>query len=511
MIPVLDQLHDSYGVVGTGFFVGLKQLDKRSAIAMGQSLKLTSAQEVTGSSGVINQLYDDVEDEVVLFPSQDYGNGVMYFAVKRAKKLHLLTSERECFPIEECESKNIKLIGLPDRCRLSSRSLHAYLAGEMVTNSALLFAEISEYLKRFVILKDADCYSFLALWIMGTYIFRVFRYYPYIHLAGEKQSGKTLLMEIMSTIAFNGEISASATAAVLFRDVQSNQPTLFLDEVERLRTQDRERFGAVLEVLNTGYAKTGLVKRVGGKNFDTVHSFSTFSPKVFAGINGVHDVLADRAIPILMVRRLAEESVERYRETKVNLETHRRIRDELYVFALSYGPQIGEAYSSATDEIPGLEHLSNREYDIWSPIFAVAQCVDESTGKTECREALIRLSVKKLEERREFDESENMTSKVLRVLNTLVKDVKPMSVEGTKLTYLTEKVYQLFRHQGDCFEMRHKTTLTRRLRSVGVEVLVKNVRGRSHRVYVIDRLVQEDFTKRYLGTGTISPDDEDVV
>ena len=82
---------------------------------------------------------------------------------------------------------------------------------------------------------------------MGTYVFRIFRYFPYIHLHAEKASGKTTLMEILEKICFNGELSSDATGVSLFHEVHTNSSTLFLDESEDLREGQNSRQNAVAQ------------------------------------------------------------------------------------------------------------------------------------------------------------------------------------------------------------------------------------------------------------------------
>ena len=51
----------------------------------------------------------------------------------------------------------------------------------------------------------------LAIWIMGTYLQPIFDAYPYISLLGTRGSGKTKVLEIVSRLAFNAEMTSNAT------------------------------------------------------------------------------------------------------------------------------------------------------------------------------------------------------------------------------------------------------------------------------------------------------------
>lgn len=490
----------------TDFFIK----DRRTAEELRTLVRNAAPLQPEGKPNVLS-LLEDPREEVEVCPAQDYVNGTFNYAMRIHGKPYLVTSNKECFSFEECADRNLRLSsGQVDKFRFSPTGIRSFLSGGIELDPHTLYARIAGYIKRYIVFKDPDCFSFLSLWIMGTYIFRAFRYYPYVHLIGEKQSGKTLLMDILAPIAFNGELSTNATEAVLFRDVQNNQLTLFLDEVERFRGEDRERYGAVMDVLKTGFSKSGLVKRCGGKDKDKIHSFRTYSPKMLAGINEIDDVLRDRTIRIQMVRRLASEPAERYRENKETEDTHREIRDHLYTFGLTNGPEIADIYQNNLDDIDGVEHLSNREYDIWAPIILLANCVDVAGGNGSVTETAIRFSTKKISEHRKDDSSDNTTSKLLVALNAMVQEVTPVKEDGNTLTFDTESAFQFFKSQDEFSWLEGKTWLTRHLRSVEVSKGNQKIAGKTARVYIIDKLKLKDFTERYVGREGTSPLGESV-
>lgn len=493
---------DIYGGAGrkemkdiTDFFV--KQ--RRTADALRSIISNSSVvdQHTTQKSQVL-QLLESQCYEIEVCPAQDYVNGVFYYAVQITGKPYLVTSNRECFSFAECAEHGVRLRrGEVDKFRFSIGGLRSFLQGEPEVNPQKIFEKTAAYIRRYIVFKDPDCFAFLTLWIMGTYVFRAFRYYPYIHLIGEKQSGKTLLMDILAPIAFNGELSTNATEAVLFRDIQNNQLTLFLDEVERFRSEDRERYGAVMDILKSGYSRSGLVKRCGGKDKDKIHSFLTYSPKVLAGINEIDDVLRDRTIRIQMLRRLPSEPVERYRENKASEEIHCEIRDDLYKFGLTSGPKIAGIYQNNLDDIDGLEHLSNREYDIWAPIVLLANCVSAARENRDLIDMAIRFSKRKISEHGTDDISDNTTSKLLVGLNAVVQEVTPIKEDQNTLTYDTESVFKFFKSLDEFSWLEKKPWLTRNLRRVDVQKGTQKVIGKATRVYVVDKRKLRDLTERY--------------
>ncbi len=455
-------------------------------------------------NGIPSTLYSALIHEstmVTVNSAQDFVDGVFYYAVKIEDKLHLLNSERKLIPSKKQSDYGIRLSASEvDMCRFSSKGILEFLEAKKEVNPFELFGEIKKYVQRFILLKDIDAYSFLALWAMGTYVFRVFRYFPYVHLNGEKQTGKTLLMEILAPLCFNGQLSINSTEAVLFRDVQNNSLTLFLDEVEKFRNDDRERYGAVMDVLKTGFSKSGLVKRCGGRNRDKIHSFSTYSPKMLAGINDIEEVLRDRTIRIRMVRRLESEPVERYAESRATQELQNRIRDKLYIFGLTYGKQIAEIYSENMDSIVGLEHLNNRAFDVWAPIILLANVVDVARGDSAAKvtDAIKRFSKKRNEERSDEDGSDNNTVKLLMVLNQFVEEVNPVKIEGNVRYFDTGETFGYFCKQEEFSWLSSKTLLTRNMKKLEISPKVCKVAGKSTKLYKVDLDKLRDYSLRYI-------------
>jgi hypothetical protein len=366
----------------------------------------------------------------------------------------------------------------------------------------VIFRRVREYIKRFIILKDENAYDFLALWAMGTYLFRVFMYYPYILLQGEKQCGKSLLMEVLAAICFNGESSVNTTEAVLFRDVHNNSLTMFVDEAENLRRQDKDQNGGIMSVLKSGFYCGGQVKRCGGRNMDKIMRFNCYSPKALAGIQGVDDVLQDRMIKIRMVRRLKQEPVDRYIRSPMIEEMQISIRESLYLFGLNWAREIARQYTDQIEKIEGLSHLRDREMDIWSPIIVLANVIDAQRADEPrtLTEAIVAYSKKKVSERTLDNERENDTVLMVTVLNRMLEERTPTTTHGDILEYRTDDAFDFF-HLSDEFSwLESKSKLTRLLAKVEVSTQRVRIDGKQVGVYVIQRELLKDYTARFIAS-----------
>ncbi|MBP7088993.1 MAG: DUF3631 domain-containing protein [Candidatus Omnitrophica bacterium] len=441
------------------------------------------------------------EANKVIHPAQDYNDGLMSFSVKVKDEIFLLVSDKRLFNLNDAVKEGFILkYDTVDLTRFSAKGIGFFLEGKYEINIQELYQKIYGYIKRFICFPDEAYLTYATLWVMGTYVFMLFRYYPYVWLNAEKGSGKTLLMEILSSIAFNAELITNPTESVIFRDISNNLITMFIDEVEQLRKRDKDTYGSVISLLNAGFNKAGVVKRTEStsKGSFVVKAYTAYSPKMFAGINEIDDILQDRTVRIPLLRKKDNETVQRYKETPEIIELQRSIRDDLYVFALTYAKEIAENYHKLDPEIlKNMSHLNNRELDIWEPIFLLANLVDtysHNKNLTTAMEALIR---KSLEEKQSDNISQNETYKLLTVLKAMLDELTPLN-DGTETkVFEAARVLEYFKATED-FDWIEKTNLlTRRLKRVKVVSEQRRLDFEKKRVYIVNLKDFADLCERF--------------
>lgn len=234
-----------------------------------------------------------------------------------------------------------------------------------------LLDELDGLIRRYVKLPNLALAILLAVWIAGTYTFDRFRYCGYLALrSATPRCGKTLLMRILSQSA-NGmpSITSLPTPAVLFR---STRPVLLLDEVDKLRNVDKEKYGEVLAVLNCGFEAGAVIERCNRKTFD-VEQHVVYGPKALAGIEGIADTLADRAFQIQMER--SAERMPRLNLRKMD-DLFLQLRAGLQGWAEHYSEQIDEIYDDLPDQLDCLAGFDDRFQDIAEPLVVLATLAD---------------------------------------------------------------------------------------------------------------------------------------
>jgi hypothetical protein len=235
---------------------------------------------------------------------------------------------------------------------------------------------LQAFIERYVTFSNPD-YSFVgALWATATHLFPKpqqdpdtknwtlpavpFDAFPYLVITSDtKRSGKTRFSEILSFLCNRPKAVAGATAAAIFRYIETVCPTLINDEAELLAG---EGASVMRSVLNVGYRRGQMIPRGDG---DTVAEWATYCPKVFVLIGDVYDTLRDRSIVVRMQRAAA---VERFVFEKARSEAA-LLLSQIVAATTKHKDAIAEAYAAHK----GLPFLSDRDEEIWLPLFAVCQ------------------------------------------------------------------------------------------------------------------------------------------
>jgi putative DNA primase/helicase len=222
-----------------------------------------------------------------------------------------------------------------------------------------LLDQIRGELERYLVMPP-HASTAIALWALHTWCLDAFPISPMLHIRSpQERCGKTNLMIVLREIVRRPVLATSASTATIFRSIEEFEPTLLLDEADAWMRANEELRG----VLNGGHSrKTACVLRVVGDNHE-VRAFSTFCPKVIAGIGRLADTLMDRSVVIAMKRKRVGDRVDPLREDRLNLSEVRRkclrwARDHL------------ESLRSADPATPA--GLNDRAADNWRGLLAFA-------------------------------------------------------------------------------------------------------------------------------------------
>ena len=361
------------------------------------------------------ELLERTESVRVLHPAQDMVDGVLWYGVPVDGALVAITSSRRAYRADRLP-EGIALRHTEPGASTVSRDLAMLwlTAGESGSVARTLDA-LAAFLVRYVVLPDGRTARWLAAWALGTWCYRAFRIFPYLSIrSAEKRCGKSRLLGLLAHVCFNASpVTAHPTEAQLYRSAARTGGVQLFDEVETLRG-DKDRFDALITVLNVGFERGGVVTRLEKRGERFVEApYEVYAPRVLAGIAGLKDTLEDRALPLFMLRKRRSEPVARL--GAATDEEAKALQQACGLACLTAIARIVSAY----DEAPTLlerEGIDDRAVDLWSPLIALARVADLEDQGERTRELLD--VARELSAVRDADADGGTTARLVEALDT---------------------------------------------------------------------------------------------
>lgn len=222
----------------------------------------------------------------------------------------------------------------------------------------------------------------MTLWTLHSHAFAAAECTPYpLIQAPTPEAGKSKIIDVAQHLVASPAVVHDPTPSSLFRMIDTERPTLFVDEVDTLAESKPLR-----AVLNSGNRLGGYVSRsqkVGGEWVSV--RFATFCPKLFAGIAGrrlpLTGATLSRCVQIPMQRKRADEQAEPFRHRVARAESVPILRA-----LTTWGEQAVPSLKTAMPNIPA--GLSDRQGECWEPLFAIGELLGGDWAERAERAAL---------------------------------------------------------------------------------------------------------------------------
>ena len=315
--------------------------------------------------------------------------------------------------------------------------------GEIQTTD--LLERVRVFVTRYVEFASDQQADAVALWVAHSHAAEASFTTPYLSvLSAEPRSGKTTLLRVLAALCARSAKAASISEAALFRTIEQDKPTVFLDEIDAL-------FGG------NAADESSVIRCVGNQH--ELRRFNVFCPKVLAGIDNARfpQTVRDRSI-VLRLRRGVPGSTEWWLPQDA-LPVAEGLREELEEWA----EQSVEGLTSHRPEFPAELHA--RAAEGWWPLLSIADLAG-GTWPHRAREAAKKLSG-------DFDvDEESRGVRLLADLRAVFGDERTMSSVDVleQLNALEESPWGAW-HEGAGLRPRD---LGRLLRPFGIKT--KNVR-----------------------------------
>ena len=378
------------------------QIDEKDLLEITQKILSSSVCSVNGVSLIKeknkkNNTYEVTDQSTsvdLIHPALDFTEDEMYVGVDAmskdsenvlAMRHFILTNSSELIAVPNLEEHNIQLIRDPMVIQKKIFSLPLDITPQTLQTHQDLkecYKAVNTQISHFIDLEDKRAVSFVALWVLGTYTYKLFNAFPYITLFGYKATGKTKMMDLCSFMSFNGQKSVGISAPALFRGTDGLSWSLFFDESGLLRNIEKggksKRADEIAPIILTGYKKGGIVPRIGSKESGfALEFYQTYCPKMFASTEEMDEILESRSVQIVM--RPADKATGKgEREPDEFKPIWTEIRTNILFATLKEWRNIKESYHNLENKT----ELGNREWEICKPICAIAkQVLDDEEYK----------------------------------------------------------------------------------------------------------------------------------
>lgn len=435
--------------------------------------------------------------------SVEEGRGKNKHTVKRRQHDTVcVTSEREHFMYNEEQVANKGFV-FPQTFQRVSESpwprplMFDYLEGRAPTiQPRELHARLRQIVFEHVEYSDEIFYDLIPLFIMGTYVYRVFPSVCYIHFNGTRASGKTQNMKLIQALAFNAVMASSMTPPSLFRRTAATSATVILDEAEHL---DHENNMDIRQLLNSGYTVGGTAVRTEGSAQTGFYQieYDVFSPKVLGSINPLDPVLQSRCIVVAMMPTLRQLP-----EVIPSDEKWASVRNQLYLWALQNAGEVARLVDEwgTTKRHSLAPKLTNRLWQISQLMIIMA---DHIGGETFAKRVIGHLGKHFETASMSADEADRQLL-LLRCLPRLLETQAPHVIDG-KPYWTVKHIHEVVSSYLDDDQKDFYRT-----RAVGRHLTSLNFRDRrrvkgGQAYHFTEQMIRDNFARRH-----IAPFDEDI-
>jgi hypothetical protein len=441
------------------------------------------------------ELLERAETVRVLHPAQDVVDGVLSYGLPVNGALVMVTSTRQAHRADQLPAGIALRHVEPGPSTVSREVAVRWITGGEVGSVAQTLDALAGFFARHVVLRDRRAALWIAAWALGTWCYRAFRVFPYLSIrSAEKRCGKSRLLGLLARVCFNASpVTAHPTEAQLYRSAVRTGGVQLFDEVETLRG-DRERFDALITVLNVGFERGGVVTRLERRGERFVEEpYEVYAPRVLAGITGLKDTLEDRALPLFMLRKRRSEQVERLGvTTDAEAET---LREQCALACLTHIQEILAAYDRAPTVL-ARDGIDDRAVDLWSPLVAMIMVGDAEDDGGRIR-PLLDLA-RDLGSARDADSEGGTTSRLLEALEAVRAEIGE--------TPSPAKLLEALRARPGWEWVGSPRRLAGLLNPLGITRRQFWNGGRRHWCYVLDAGQLADLQARY-GAGGEGPED----
>jgi hypothetical protein len=256
-------------------------------------------------------------------------------------------------------------------------------------NTKVLLTEVMAQLRRYVVLHDDAAAVATVLWICFAWLHDIAVHSPILVItSADADTGKTTACGVLKFLAPRAYAAAELTGPNLYRFVDHLDPTLIVDDADRLF----ERKPDLVPIINVGWTRGTKVPR---QDHGVTRWFNPFCPKILAGVNVLlPKTTMTRTITVRLLPKMPDEKVDAFKHID---------DDDFIALRRKLARWSADNAAALKDARPVMPGLSNRAAMNWGLMLAIAELADGDWPKR-ARTAAVKLA----RERREPSEGKRL-------------------------------------------------------------------------------------------------------
>lgn len=283
---------------------------------------------------------------------------------------------------------------------------------EPVDGAAMLY-ELADYFATHLVLPAHGNHA-LALWASHCHCFDAFPITPRLQLKSVvKQSGKSTGIDLLKQVTPKAIEVETVSPSFIFRAIERVRPTLLLDEADRY-LKDKNN-AELVAVVNAGAKRGATAGRCWGDNQEP-RLYDCHAPVALAGIGTLPGTIEDRAIQIVMKRRMRDELVQPFDDAA--MQKAERLQRQAARWCADRATEL-------RDVRPDMAPLFNRAADRWRALYAIAEVAGGEWPKL-VRETMQAVTVMA------DDDADNLAERLLADVKQIFDDVAAEDAERRK-------------------------------------------------------------------------------
>jgi hypothetical protein len=356
----------------------------------------------------------------------------------------------------------------PDRI-LSGAGLKRFMAGER-SDPGKVFDRVKAIVNHYMdfdrsLGTQSELVELSALYVLVTYLLDAFNVVGYLWPSGDKGTGKTKKLIVITDLAYLGILVLAGGSYASLRDLADYGACLGFDDAEGVmdvRRADPDKRALFLAGNRRGTYITLKEPCGDGWKSRRVHAYC---PRLFSAINLPDEVLASRTIVVPLVRSADSDKANRDpADHEAWPEDRRLLIDDLWAMGLANLSAVKPYDREVVEHVP----LVGRNLEPWRAVLAVALWLQEGHGVPGIFDRMVNLAVRYQTERIDIEAVSPVRvaitalQKMLLAANTAVIEFSPTELKDAMNRLAQDEELE---HSGDTFTTAQKVgALLRRQR-----------------------------------------------